>query len=288
MEAVETDAMVKLAIVVPVRNEAAVLGTTVPALLRAAGPDAHIVWVCNGCTDNSAELIRAIAGERGKVIELERPGKSAAFQSADDYLGALFPRVYFDADAWFQPEDISGLLRPLIEGKADLVAPRHGFCPDGVSAVSAAMAECWLALPFASQAAFSCAIAVSEAGRSRWQQWPDITGDDMFVASCIPAERRMIAEDVIAITRPPVGFMGWVRMRRRWRKGERELSALGLKLPTARNQRSALLRRLISPRHAFGAWCFVAARLLAEIPWQGRAGAWLPDRPVHGIGASVR
>jgi len=266
------------AIVVPVRNEASVLGETVPALLRAAGADARILWICNGCTDKSADLIRTLSGGRGQVIELTEPGKTAAFQAADDRLGGLFPRIYFDADAWFEPEDISELLRPLIEGRADLVAPRHEFDLSGVSAVSAAMARCWLALPFARYAAFSCAIAVSATGRGYWQKWPNITGDDMFAAASVPAPRRMIAENAFAITRPPTDFAGWVRMRRRWRKGERELSVLGLALPRARSQRSALLLRLFSPRHALGAWCFVAARLLAEIPWGGRSGAWLPER----------
>lgn len=55
-------------IVVPVCNEAAILPFTVPRLLSCAQEvGARPVWVCNGCTDDSADLIaRLLAGWHGR------------------------------------------------------------------------------------------------------------------------------------------------------------------------------------------------------------------------------
>lgn len=89
-------------VVVPVRNEAATLPRTVPALLDAvAGRPARVVWVCNGCTDDSAALIRRHAGDTAEIIELGGAGKTLALQAGDEALGQIFPRFYIDADVVF-------------------------------------------------------------------------------------------------------------------------------------------------------------------------------------------
>ena len=267
-------------IIVPVRNEAALLPVTVSKLLDAtAGDQARIIWVCNGCDDDSAAVIRRHAGPEAEVIELAEPGKTKALQAGDEALGGLFPRVYLDADTWLRPGDMARLLAPLQSGSADLVAPR--LCHDTTDAswLSARIGACWLALPHAQTTAFSNAIGLSGAGRALWDRWPRITGDDIFVAATIPAHRKRIVPEALATTSMPKDFKGWVRMRARWRKGERELTELGLSPPQAAEQKAALLRRMCNPQLAIGAWAFVAARLLASRGSEKTgSGIWLPDR----------
>jgi glycosyltransferase involved in cell wall biosynthesis len=267
-------------IIVPVRNEAALLPATVRKLLEAtAGDQARIIWVCNGCDDDSAAVIRQHAGPGAEVIELAEPGKTGALQAGDDALGDLFPRVYLDADTWLRPGDLDRLLAPLLAGAADLVAPRLRLDSTGASWLSARIGDCWLALPHARTTAFSNAIGLSGAGRARWGRWPRITGDDIFVAATIPADRKRIVPEALATTGMPRDFRGWVRMRARWRKGERELAELGLSPPQAPGQKAALLRRMRTPRLALGAWAFAAARVLASRGSEKTgSGIWLPDR----------
>jgi hypothetical protein len=154
-------------IIVPVRDEVMTLRQTVPALLAAArGEHARIVWVCNGCRDDSARVIRGLAGSEAEVIEISTPGKTLALQAGDAALDAqdLFPRLYLDADTSLRPGDLSRLLQPLRLGHADLVAAAHAFDLSGASPVSAAIARCWLALPFARKAAVLGAVGVSRGG----------------------------------------------------------------------------------------------------------------------------
>lgn len=276
-------------IVVPVRNEKAVLPVTVRALMAAtAGDNVRIVWVCNGCTDGSASLIRHLAGADAEVLEFSDPSKTAALQAGDDALGDLFPRLYLDADTRLRSGDPARLMRPLFAGEADLVAPARAFDAAGASRLSVAIGACWLALPHAGMTAFSSALGISAAGRVLWSTWPELTGDDVFVAATVPPQRRRIVPEAIATTSIPTSFFGWVRMRARWLTGEAELVRMGLAAPTAPGQKEALMRRMLMPQTAIGAWAFAAARLLAALApaSQGRVG-WIPDRPNNRLEAQA-
>lgn len=265
-------------LVIPVRNEAAALRETLPALLsELEGLPARPVWVCNDCIDESVQVIRTFAGRDAEIIELARPGKTGALQAGDDALNGLFPRFYLDADIILSPGALPALLLPLREGQADLVAARRIHAAHGVSALSAAMARTWDALPYARQG-FGGVIGVSESGRAAWGRWPDILGDDVFMAASIAPHRRVMVPQVTASTRPPANFTGWVRMRARWLQGEAQLREMGLAAPKADGQRNALLQQMLMPAHAPGAWAFAAARLFAPLARNPGAPDWQPDR----------
>jgi cellulose synthase/poly-beta-1,6-N-acetylglucosamine synthase-like glycosyltransferase len=265
-----------------VRDEEKILPQTVPALLAATcGEHARIVWVCNGCRDDSARVIRKLAGPDAEVIEISTPGKTVALQTGDEALDALnlFPRLYLDADTSLRPGDLARLLQPLREGRADLVAATHAFDLVEASHVSAAIARCWLALPFAQKEAILGAVGISQKGRARWRNWPMITADDMFMGAMVPAGRHLMVAEAIATTRPPSHFAGWVRMRARWIHGERQLRSLGLYPPAVVGQRGDLLRRLFRPQTFLGAFAFCWARVLAvPLALYQTQVSWRPDR----------
>lgn len=267
-------------IIVPVRDEAAILRTMVPKLLDISQHEGgRVVWVCNGCSDESARLIRALAGRRGEIIELFCPSKTAALQAGDEALGDLYPRFYIDADTSLSPGHLSRLARHLTDGTADLVSPRLQFDFEGASSLSARIGACWMSLPHARSAAFSNVIGVSRTGRAMWGRWPDILGDDIFVSAHVPKSRKMIVAEATATVRMPGTFRAWVTMRARWLKGEAQLRQLGLEPDSPPNQRVELLRQMVHPRTATGAWAFASARLLASlIKASATDSDWLPDR----------
>lgn len=270
-------------IIVPVRNESAVLPVSVSKLINVTRNDkVRIVWALNGCTDNSAALIRQYAGARAEIVETTSAGKTAALQAGDDALGNLFPRLYLDADVWFEDGGISRLMQPLIAGTADLVAPRLRVDGGSATAVSVMIAECWLSLPHARSTAFSNAIGLSESARGLWKYWPKITGDDIFVSAKVPSQRRVVVHEALATISIPRDFMGWARMRSRWLMGQRELAAMGLKPPSVPGQRAALFGRMLRPEFAPGAFAYTAARLLGMALSSGDgSGGWIPDRVRH-------
>jgi glucosyl-3-phosphoglycerate synthase len=97
-----------LTILVPARDEEAVIGTTV-ARLRTAFPQAEVIVADDGSRDRTAEVAEAAGAV---VLRLPRRGKGQALSAAER---AAPPGALLLCDA-----DLSGELEPLLHGESDL------------------------------------------------------------------------------------------------------------------------------------------------------------------------
>ena len=80
---------------------------------------------CNGCTDNTAELARAIQGVKG--LEVSDASKIAAL-NAGDAAAVRWPRLYLDADIEIDPSAVREVFRSLARG--DVLVARPASCYD--------------------------------------------------------------------------------------------------------------------------------------------------------------
>ena len=86
-----------ISIVVPARNEGFVIARTLRAMATGAVPgELDVIVVCNGCTDNTADIARSF-GPPVRVIETEVGSKVHALNLGDQ-AASTFPRIYADAD----------------------------------------------------------------------------------------------------------------------------------------------------------------------------------------------
>ena len=134
-------------VIVPVHNEAARLGQTVPRLLDELPPGCEVVYVCNGCTDGSAALLSALVGKRARILEAPEQGKAAAIRCGEEET-RLLPRFYVDADVVIGGADLSELARCL-EGPFELVSPRIVLDLRGVGPVMRRICRLSQSLPHA-------------------------------------------------------------------------------------------------------------------------------------------
>jgi dolichol-phosphate mannosyltransferase len=116
-----------LSVIVPVYNEAA----HVDELLRAihASPvKKEIILVDDGSTDGTREKLRSTPlGDDVTVIFHEKNcGKGAAIRTALEYARGEYILIQ-DSDLEYDPQDYPALLRPLQEGRANVV---YGVRPD--------------------------------------------------------------------------------------------------------------------------------------------------------------
>ena len=115
-----------LTVIVPVHNEEANLDKFLEALMTVLEREQYeyeIIFVDDGSTDRSAEMLAAFAGENPqcKVIRFRRNfGQTAAMMAGLDYASGEVI-VPIDADLQNDPEDIPRLLEKLDEGY-DLVS----------------------------------------------------------------------------------------------------------------------------------------------------------------------
>lgn len=83
--------------IIPAHNEAAVISRCLDLLLDGFKPgELDVVVVCNGCTDNTADIARS-AGHEVRVIEIDIASKIAALRAGEKAV-TDFPRLYLDAD----------------------------------------------------------------------------------------------------------------------------------------------------------------------------------------------
>lgn len=117
----------KVAVIIPARNEAANLGPLLADLWRQR-PD-RVIVVDNGSRDGTA----AVAARAGALVVSEpRAGYGYACAAGVRAAGDADVLVFLDGDRSFDPADLPALLAPLQAGRADLVLGsrlRGGLAP---------------------------------------------------------------------------------------------------------------------------------------------------------------
>ena len=110
-----------LSVVVPVYNERATVETLVDRVV-AVGVDKEIILVDDGSTDGTREILKQYVERPGfrVVFQPQNMGKGAAL--AEGFRHATGDIVVIqDADLEYNPDEYPKLLRPILDGRADVV-----------------------------------------------------------------------------------------------------------------------------------------------------------------------
>jgi len=112
----------KLSVVMPVYNEQATLSEVVSRVL-AVPLEIELICVDDGSTDGSREILSQLQAAHPQVrvlLQAKNMGKGAALRRGIQEATGDFIIIQ-DADLEYDPADYAALLRPLLEGKADVV-----------------------------------------------------------------------------------------------------------------------------------------------------------------------
>lgn len=125
----------RIAVIIPARNEAAVVGQSLASLLRQTGNHSiHIFLVDDGSTDATAEIARQTAAQSGKsdglTIIAGKPlpagwtGKLWAVQQGIEAAQGFTPQFFLltDADILHAPDNIATLVSTAESGAYDLTS----------------------------------------------------------------------------------------------------------------------------------------------------------------------
>jgi glycosyltransferase involved in cell wall biosynthesis len=111
---------VKLTVIIPVYNEQKTLLEIVNRV-KLVPVEKEIILVDDFSTDGSRDLLKQLEGNGVKVLYHEKNmGKGAALRTGFHHASGDFVVVQ-DADLEYDPSEIPKLLKPLLEGRADVV-----------------------------------------------------------------------------------------------------------------------------------------------------------------------
>ncbi|MFC5931584.1 glycosyltransferase [Cryobacterium melibiosiphilum] len=190
------------AIVIAAHNESAVIARCLDALLPVVqSGDVQVIVVCNGCVDDTADIARRHAGVT--VLELAVASKAAALR-AGDRAAVIGPRIYLDADVVMTAAAAVEVVRSLQPGGALASRPPISF----ESTDAAWLVRRWYRvraqLPSIHNVLWGAGTyALSEAGRARFEEFPDIVSDDLFIDQLIALHERVIVATDPVIVRTP-------------------------------------------------------------------------------------
>jgi glycosyltransferase involved in cell wall biosynthesis len=243
----------------------------------------EILVVCNGCTDNTAEVARSYA-PLVTVLESEIPSKNAAL-NLGHVQATSYPRFYVDADIVMPLESIRRTASVLTGGKIHGAAPQIRVDLEGRGWPIRAYYNVWLRTPYVEKGMLGSGVyAISEEGGSRFTTFPDIIADDGFARLLFEPEERLTVEDAWFLMTPPETLRSLIHINVRRRVGRFEMAELHPETTKgeAKHQRGALYRLFANPT----LWPGLAVYLYAKVACmaiyfvrerQGRHKEWNRD-----------
>jgi glycosyltransferase involved in cell wall biosynthesis len=281
-------------VVIAAHNEAAVIGATLDSVLGDARPgELEVIVSANGCTDETAEVARSRPGVL--VVDSPLPGKTGALNRAE-LVATRFPRIYLDADIPATTATIRALRDALEGSDGPLVAfPSRRLDVTGRPLMVRAYFAIQQHLPVFDEGLFGRGmIAVSEKGRCRFCQFPQVVADDLFLDSLFDSTERVRVTEVETTVATPLRTRDLVRRLVRVRRGNAALRARARTAPgpgVRRADRTSWLRDVVlrRPWLAPAATVYVAITLYAAL--LARRGpvtdsTWGRDESTRGIAAA--
>lgn len=255
-----------ISIVVPAHNESSVLARTLRRWAASPTTDEiSVIVVCNGCTDDTADVARRF-GPNVHVVESDIASKTHALNLGDQ-LSRGFPRIYVDADVVITADAIRLLSRRLDQGDLLAVAPTADINLTGCSWLVREYYGIRAQLPSSREGIGGSGVyALSEAGRKRFGQFPDVIADDTYVRLQFRPEERSTLISVRSTVFPPRSIGQLVKVRSRAYAGTVEIA---VRFPELRANRGAsnnqaLVALFASPRLWPGLLIYCSVNILAR------------------------
>lgn len=271
-----------VSVVIAAHNEESVIEACLAALHeQIIDVPLHLIVSANGCTDDTVNLARAMGAT---VIDRRTPGKAAAL-NAGDAAALTFPRIYLDADIVVPPHGVAALVAGLSD-TCLATAPGRRFVVTGRAWPVRAYYSINERLPIFRDSLFGRGmIALSEAGRSRFDLFPELVADDLYVDSQFSGGERHVADNFEIMVEAPLTTRALVRRLVRVRRGNAQMRAAGasgeFRMTVRKADRWAWLTDVVrnDPRSVVDAVAYVAISMTAALLARRRvsSGQWERD-----------
>ncbi|CAN5118165.1 hypothetical protein BH09ACT2_BH09ACT2_09240 [soil metagenome] len=241
------------AVIIAAHNESSVIARCLEALTPAiAAGRIQVLVVCNGCDDDTAHIARRFDGV--EVLELEVASKTAALR-AGDIAAIAGPRIYLDADIELSASSAIAVLESLGRGPALAGRPPLRFDYSRASVLVRSWYRIRERLPSIADVLWGAGTyALSEKGRARFSEFPEIVSDDLFIDSLFDDDEVVIVNTDPVVVRTPRTTSDLLKILVRTYRTQAEVAGAAPSGPVSTGQREQLrdIGRLLRqhPRYA--------------------------------------
>jgi len=214
----------KATIIIAAYNESKNIQKTLSHLLTEAVDSYQILVVCNGCTDDTENLVRSFKNVH--CHSLQQASKALAIQYAES-LNPGFPRLYLDADIELSSLDARTLFDAANKHlQAALIIPSSKLIDKHSSTLVKRFYRHWYQTPYVQQSGYGAgAYLINKAGRKRFGQWPELIADDAFVRHHFNFDEIHIVTSVHTYVLAPKTIWSLINIKTRSKLGNMELKA---------------------------------------------------------------
>ncbi len=234
-------------VIVPAHNEANVIANCLDSLRAQEGSDIDkIIVACNGCTDNTADIVRQHYPET-VCLEIATPSKVNALNEAEKQVTS-WPVFYIDADTRLSSNATRLITAALEHDDLLLAAPEPEIDTTHSSWLVKQYYRVWLSLPYIRDGVVAtCSFVISEQGRQRFSHFPSIINDDGFVRCQFSSAERGNVSGTKVFIKAPRDLRSLIKIKTRARLGNMQLAHENLCTQKENKPYSSILRhRLLS------------------------------------------
>lgn len=260
-------------VIIPAHNEANVIARCLENLYADAPADAlpEVIIVANGCSDNTAELARALAPQ-ALVLDLKQGSKILAINEGNR-VAKVTPRFILDADIITNYESLLACAEALKQDGVMAAAPTIRMKTDHCDFFVRAYYRVWLTLPYIRDALVGSGLfGLSAEGLKIVGELPDIIGDDEWIRTRFPsAQRRSVdktasGQPAYFVVSPPSTLLTHIRVDARRRIGIAQVRSLfGNAQTDSRNQLGSVMLARQSGASLLDIGIFLGIRIMVQI-----------------------
>ena len=215
-----------LSIIIPAHNEAAVVARTLRSILaNKLDRPLQIIVVANGCTDQTAEVVRRFS-DNVELVETPVGSKTHAL-NLGDRVAKYDLRAYLDADIELSDNALQSVVDAFKDPSVRLAMPRAKHTYRGRNPLLAGYYHLWRSMPYVRKGAMGGGFyAIDKELRGRFREFPSLTADDKFMRNLAKPQERRVVEGCFATVTMPQSLGDLLKVKTRWTYGNLELSAV--------------------------------------------------------------
>ena len=264
-----------LSIIIPAHNEASVVARTLNSILsNKLDRPLQVIVVANGCTDETAEIVKTFAG-RVELVETPVGNKSNALNLGDK-VARHDLRAYLDADIELSEDALQRVVDAFKNPRTRLAMPRAKHVYRGRNFFLSGYYALWRSMPYVRKGAMGGGFyCIDKELRSRFREFPALTADDKFMRNLARPSERCVVEGCHATVTMPQTFGDLLKVKTRWTFGNLELAAArpDLNVNDKSKHEGALLHLLMRPWLWLHVPAFVFVYFYAQVAARKRMAA---------------